>query len=125
LCYRYDWSWDLLCRFDVFKRVLLCIIFFLDGTNVTKNGSVSFFPLYVSIGNLSDGVRQRVSAWVVIGLVPILDAKGCSSAQEVKDAKAHVLNSCLGAVVKSIRDTYKEGGFYLEVQYSTIYVMCC
>lgn len=53
-----------LCSKDEFGRVLWCILFYLDGTNVTKKiGGRSLYPLWISLANLRSGVRTRRTAW--------------------------------------------------------------
>jgi hypothetical protein len=57
-------TFKVICVDDDHGRLLWCVMFYLDGTNVTKKmGGRSLYPLWISLANLRSGIRTRRTAW--------------------------------------------------------------
>jgi hypothetical protein len=86
----FERTYYFLCEGDEYGRDLWCIMFYIDGTNVTSTGSRSMYPLWLCLANLRSTIRQSRIAWICLGLIPELSgATGYSGRQEVITLTSH------------------------------------
>ena len=85
------------------------INFFSDGTNVQKFGSLSFHPIFATLGNLDEAERRKDDGYVLVGLIPVLEGSENERKKEkFKIAKRLLFQQCLQTLMSSFETASRE-----------------
>jgi len=77
---------------------------FSDGTNVQKMGTLSFHPLFVTLGNIDENERKKDHAYRLVGLIPALEGnKQEKLKDEFREARASVFQNCFQAFLSTLQ----------------------
>jgi hypothetical protein len=105
-----------MCRWeDAEKRHpgigILPLVFYLDGTWVSRTGSSSIKPIAMTLGNFELGLSNRDIAKRLVGYMPGLQGTKSQRKKELyKQAAAHVYHTSFAEILKSVVDMQKQGG---------------
>lgn len=78
---------------------------FSDGTNVQKFGSLSYHPIFMTLGNLHSDARKQDNSYRLVGLIPALEGSKTEKANEkFREAKASIFQDCFQMLMSSFDD---------------------
>lgn len=90
--------------------VVMPIILYSDETQALNYGSKTFYPLYMTIGNLPKDLRRKMAAYRLVAYLPVLEGTKKEKRQMAAvNLKGQVLHKCLARVMESIIEPGKSG----------------
>ena len=92
------------------EGVVVPLLLYSDQTKVNAFGSLSFYPVYATIGNIPAKERKKDEAYVLVGYLPQLSGTDSQKAEWKKTAlKSRLLHHCLRVLFETLPGAGKGG----------------
>jgi len=84
-----------------------------DETQALNYGSRTFYPLYMTIGNLPKDIRRKMRAFRLAAYLPVLEGTKAEKKKMTKiNLKGQILHRCLQSIMESIIEPGKKYRFH-------------
>jgi len=85
---------------------------FSDGTNVQKFGTLSYHPIFLTLGNIEEEERKKDSGYRLVGLIPSLNGTDVEKATEkFREDKAAIFQQCYRIFMSSFEEPSQKGAY--------------
>jgi hypothetical protein len=98
------------------RHVILWFIIFIDATVVVTRGTQQCKPVWITLANFPERIRNSNAAWTMIAVLPkLFTTVGLKQTLAFREAKRYVYHTCIEQLFESMVELHAHKGFYFHI----------